>query len=116
MNKINEIVIDIEKQQKKESKRKQSTENKKVLDFKYDLNNWLLSLKEKMAKRAYKKALRDITSADLIRKYQNAESGYKILIIYIQAKLKIIENKIFKYHIIQNEKFKHQIINLNKND
>ena len=109
MNKIDEIVIDIEKQKKKESKRKQSTENKKVLDFKYDLNNWLLSLKEKMAKRAYKKALRDITSADLIRKYQNAESGYKILIIYIQAKLKIIENKIFKYHIIQNEKFKHQI-------
>ena len=108
MNKIDEIVIGINKEKRK-TEAKQEQKPKKNSKFEYNLNNWLLSLKEKMAKRAYKKVIRDITSADLIEQFKTSEYGYKIIIIYIQAKLKVIENKIFKYHIIENEKFKHQI-------
>lgn len=108
MNKIDEIVIDINKEKRK-TEAKQEQIAKKTSKFKYNLNNWLLSLKEKMAKRAYKKVIRDINSAELIEHFRTSEFGYKIIIIYIQAKLKVIENKIFKYHIIENEKFKHQI-------
>ena len=108
MNKIDEIVIDINKEKRK-TEAKQEQKTKKTSKFKYNLNNWLLSLKEKMAKRAYKKVIRDINSAELIEHFRTSEFGYKIIIIYIQAKLKVIENKIFKYHITENEKFKHQI-------
>ena len=113
MNEINEIVLDIEKEKNKHKtkvvERKQSSTAKIISVSKYDLNYWLLSLKEKMFNRAYKKAIRDITSAGLIDQYKTSEYGYKILIIYIQAKLKIIENKLLKYHITESEISKHQI-------
>ena len=113
MNEINEIVLDIEKEKNKHKTKvvesKQSSTAKIISVSKYDLNYWLLSLKEKMFKRAYKKAIRDITSAGLIDQYKTSEYGYKILIIYIQAKLKIIENKLLKYHITESEISKHQI-------
>ena len=113
MNEINEIVLDIEKEKNKHKTKvvesKQSSTVKIISVSKYDLNYWLLSLKEKMFKRAYKKAIRDITSAGLIDQYKTSEYGYKILIIYIQAKLKIIENKLLKYHITESEISKHQI-------
>ena len=113
MNEINEIVLDIEKEKNKHKAKvvesKQSSTAKIISVSKYDLNYWLLSLKEKMFNRAYKKAIRDITSAGLIDQYKTSEYGYKILIIYIQAKLKIIENKLLKYHITESEISKHQI-------
>ena len=105
MNKIDEIIIDISKKKRK-LEEKQEPKPKK---YKYDLNNWFFSLKEKMAKRAYKKVIRDITSAKLIEQFKTSKLVYKIIIIHIQARLKIIENKIFKYHITENEKFKYQI-------
>ena len=112
MNEMNEIIIDIEKDK---YKNKNKEKKKKQLPIKinssdrYDLNYWLLALKEKMYKRAYKKVLKDITTLGLIDQYKTSEFGYKIIIIFIQAKLKIIENKIFKYHITENEISKHQI-------
>ena len=62
-----------------------------------------------MSKKSYKKVLKDITGLNLLEQFKSDELGYKITIFYIQAKLKIIENKIFKYHLILNEKLKHQI-------
>ena len=111
MNEMNEIIIDIDKDKKKnknkENKKKQLPI--KINSNRYDLNYWLLALKEKMYKRAYKKVLKDITTLGLIDQYKTSELGYKIIIIFIQAKLKVIENKIYKYHIAENEISKHQI-------
>ena len=75
------------------------------------LARWILHLKEKLYKRCYKKVIKDITSIGLINKYRDTPGGYKILIIYIRAKIKIIENKIFKYHLnqIENPKQKYQM-------
>lgn len=113
MNEINEIIIDIEKEKNKHKNKvaesKHSSTGKIISVSKYDLNYWILSLKEKMYKKAYKKAIKDITSAGLIEQYRTSENGYKIIIIYIQAKLKIIENKLFKYHITESEISKNQI-------
>ena len=110
MNKIDDIVIDINKEKKKPSEQPhQRSSARKKTSFRIELTDWLILLKEKLAKRGYKKVIKDIKSAGLIDQYKNADYGYKITIIYIQAKLKIIENKIFKYHLNQNDKFKHQI-------
>ena len=109
MNKIDEIVIDIDKEKKKTEEANKPKEKKKSSIYKYDLHNWILLLREKMVKKGYKKAIKDIVSAGLIDQFKTVDFGYKITIIYIQAKLKIIENKIFKYHIVENDKFKHQI-------
>ena len=107
MNEMKEITIEIDKNKNKEKKNQSPI--KINSSNRYDLNYWLLALKEKMYKRAYKKVLKDITTLGLIDQYKTTEFGYKIIIIFIQAKLKIIENKIFKYHITENEISKHQI-------
>ena len=39
-------------------------------------------------------------------KFKKIKGGYKIVILYIQAKLKVIERKIFKYHLNQNDNIK----------
>ena len=109
MNKMDEIVIDINKDKTKLQEKKPKQINKKTSIYKYDLHNWLLLLREKMSKRGYKKAIKDIISAGLIDQFKSSDLGYKITVIYIQAKLKIIEKKIFKYHIIQNDKLRHHI-------
>ena len=109
MNKIDEIVIDIDKDKKKADEKNRPKERKKTSIYKYDLHNWILLLREKMVKKGYKKAIKDIVSAGLINQFKGVDFGYKITIIYIQAKLKVIENKIFKYHINESDKFKHQI-------
>ena len=109
MNKIDEIVIDIDKDKKKAEEKNRPKERKKTSIYKYDLHNWILLLREKMVKKGYKKAIKDIVSAGLINQFKGVDFGYKITIIYIQAKLKVIENKIFKYHINESDKFKHQI-------
>ena len=109
MNKIDEIVIDINKERKNTKEGSRSKEHKKTMAYKYDINNWILLLREKMFKNGYKKAIKDIISANLIGQFKTHDLGYKIIIIYIQANLKVIENKIFKYHITQSDKLKHQI-------
>ena len=109
MNKIDDIVIDINKDKKKVSEEKQQPINKKTSIYKYDIHNWILLLREKMSKKGYKKAIKDIISAGLIEQFKGTDLGYKITILFIQANIKIIENKIFKYHIIQSDKLKHQI-------
>ena len=79
--------------------------------YEEQLKNWYLHVKNQLAKRNYKKAIKDITSTGIIGKFIKIRGGYKIIILYIQAKLKIIEKKIFKYHIstIESIKIKHQI-------
>ena len=94
---------------KKAEEEKQKKINKRTLTYGYDINNWILLFREKMSKKSYKKVLKDITGLNLLDQFKSDELGYKITIFYIQAKLKIIENKIFKYHLILNEKLKHQI-------
>ena len=94
---------------KKAEEEKQKKINKRTLTYGYDINNWILLFREKMSKKSYKKVLKDITGLNLLEQFKSDELGYKITIFYIQAKLKIIENKIFKYHLILNEKLKHQI-------
>ena len=91
MNEMKEITIEIDKNKNKEKKNQSPI--KINSSNRYDLNYWLLALKEKMYKRAYKKVLKDITTLGLIDQYKTTEFGYKIIIIFIQAKLKIIENK-----------------------
>ena len=114
MNQMKEIIIDLEKE-KNEKQKNKNKGTQQIVKIKinssnrYDLNYWLLALKEKLYKRSYKKVIKDITTLGLIDQYKTSEFGYKIRIFYIQAKLKIIENKIFKYHINENEISKHQI-------
>ena len=109
MNKIDEIVINIDKERKKAEQTNRPKEKKRTLNYKYDIHNWILLLREKMYKKGYKKVIKDIISAGLLDQFKTNDLGYKITILYIQANLKVIENKIFKYHIIENEKLKHQI-------
>ena len=70
------------------------------------LKEWILRLKEQMHKRYYKKVIKKIDSAGLIYEFRNIPGGYKIIVLYVRAKLKIIENKIFKYNFSQEEKNK----------
>ena len=117
MNELNEIILSIEKEKKeKETKnirkdKKYSTKRKKIISVEEEINDWVLHLKQQLSKRNYKRAIKDIISAGLINKFKKCEGGYKIIVFYIEAKLKVIENKIFKYHInqIDNTKYKHQI-------
>ena len=106
---MNLIINDINNDQKNGENENQKKSKKSSITYGYDINNWILLFREKMSKKSYKKVLRDITTAGLIEQFKTDDLGYKIMIFNIQAKLKIIENKIFKYHIIENEKFKHQI-------
>ena len=83
----------------------------KTYTIEEDLKNWCIHLKQQLANRNYKKALKEIASKGLISKFKRARGGYKIIILYIRAKLKIIEKKIFKYrfNLNENNKLKHQI-------
>ena len=93
-------------------KRKKIKDEKKLLTIEEDLKDWIFHLKEQLSKRNYKKVSKNIVSAGLINKFKNTPGGHKIIILYIQSKLKIIENKIFKYHfnpIENSNKQKHQI-------
>ena len=106
---MNLIINDMNNNEKNGEKENEKKSKKRCITYGYDINNWILLFREKMSKKSYKKVLRDITTAGLIEQFKTDDLGYKIMIFNIQAKLKIIENKIFKYHIIENEKFKHQI-------
>ena len=110
MNKLNEIILSIEKQENEE-KIIIDINQKKILNKEEELIDWLFHLKEKLSKRLYKKEIKDIISANLIQKFKELKLGYKIIILYIKEKLKIIEKKIFKYNLAQNEniKYKQQI-------
>ena len=112
MTDLNEIILSIEKDKTKERKdKKLSSIRRKVFNEEEEIKDWVYHLKQQLSKRNYKRAIKDIVSAGLINKFKNCLGGYKIIIFYIKAKLKIIENKIFKYHInqIDNNKHKHQI-------
>ena len=117
MNELNDIILSIEKDKiKEESSIKEFypiKEEKKEDEFLFDkeLKEWILHLKQELLKRYYKRALKDISSAGLINKFKKSPYGYKIIILSIKAKLKIIENKLYKYHInpIEANKHKHQI-------
>ena len=106
MNEINEIILSINKVEEDEQKVNAINENEKNYTISDELNERLKLLKEKLSKRSYKKVIKDIETYNLIKKYRHSPCGYKILVIYIQAKLKVIENKIFKYHLSQNENSK----------
>ena len=84
---------------------------KKELNFDDQIKEWYLHLKEQLSNRNYKKVINNINSAGLISKFKDCKGGHKIIMLYIKAKLKIIEKKIFKYHInsIENNKQKIQI-------
>jgi len=84
---------------------------KKELNFDDQIKEWYLHLKEQLYNRNYKKVINNINSAGLISKFKDCKGGHKIIMLYIKAKLKIIEKKIFKYHIsnIENNKQKIQI-------
>ena len=110
MNELNDIILSIEKDKiKEESPIKEI--KKETYIFDNEIKEWTLHLRQQLSKRYYKRALKDISSAGLINKFRKSSYGYKIIILSIRAKLKIIENKLFKYHInpIEANKHKHQI-------
>ena len=112
MTDLNEIVLSIEKDKTKERKgKKLSSIRRKIFNEEEEIKEWVYHLKQQLSKRNYKRAIKDIVSAGLINKFKNCIGGYKIIIFYIKAKLKIIENKIYKYHLnqIDNNKHKHQV-------
>lgn len=110
MNRLNDIILSL-KQDDKEEEKPNSQIPKKSYSIEEELNGWICILKDKLAKRAYKKVIKNIVSLGLIGKYKKANFGYKLIIFYIEAQLKIIENKIFKYHLKENnnKEQKHQI-------
>ena len=113
MTDLNEIILSIEKDKTRERKKskKISTIRKKVISVEEEIKDWVYHIKQQLSKRNYKRVIKDIVSAGLINKFKKSAGGYKIIIFYIKAKLKIIENKIFKYHLnqIEGNKHKHQI-------
>lgn len=101
MNRLNDIILSLKQEDKEEEKLQQKIKQKS-LSNEEELNGWICILKEKLSKREYKKVLKNIVSLGLIGKYKKENFGYKIIIFYIIAQLKIIENKIFKYHLKEN--------------
>ena len=108
MKEINEIIVSIKKGDEKKENVKEIKIKKREIPLDEELNDWIISLKEKLYKRNYKKAIKAITSAGLISRFKAIPRGYKILSIFIQAKLKVIENKIFKYHLNSIDTMKHK--------
>ena len=90
---------------------KERIKRKKTYSIEEDLKNWYLHLKKQLSKQNYKKVIKEIASTGLIGRFKKARGGYKITILFIEAKLKIIEKKIFKYrlNLNDNNKLKHQI-------
>jgi hypothetical protein len=114
MNELNEIILSINKVEEEDKNAKDvkyTDENKNKYEMPETLSEWIIVLKEKLSKCGYKKVIKDIESRNLIKNYSKTPYGYKIIIIYIQAKLKVIENKILKYHLnhIESNKQKTQI-------
>ena len=109
MNELNDIILSIKKGE--EEKSFDNKERQSTYLFEKELNDWVLHLKEKLSKRNYKRVIKDIVSFGLITKFKKSPHRYKLITLYIQAKLKVIENKIFKYHFNQNDRIKqkHQI-------
>ena len=105
---LNEIILSIKKEVPKE---KQNALNIRKISFSLEeeLRDWIILLKEKLYKRNYKKVINDIASSNLINKFNNFLFGYKIIILNVEAKLKIIENKIFKYKLNPKDKTKNKI-------
>ena len=110
MTRLNDIILSLKQENIEEEKTKDKIP-KQSFSNEEELNGWICILKEKLSKREYKKVIKDIVSLGLIGKYKKANFGYKIIIFYIIAQLKIIENKIFKYHLKENNnrEQKHQI-------
>ena len=111
MNDINEIILTIKKVENKQKENYEIKPRKKTYTIEEELKDWIKHLKEKLFNRYYKRVIKDIISSSLISKFRKSPGGYKIIILYIQAHIKIIENKIFKYHLNQNDiqKQKYQI-------
>ena len=101
MNRLNDIILSLQQEDIKEEK-SQDKIKKKTFSNEEELNGWIFILKDKLSKREYKKVIKNIVSLGLIGKYKKTNFGYKIIIFYIIAQLKIIENKIFKYHLKEN--------------
>ena len=114
MNELNEIILSINKVEEEDKNAKDinfTDENKKKYEMPEALSEWIIVLKEKLSKCGYKKVIKDIDSRNLINNFSRTPYGYKIIILYIQAKCKVIENKILKYHLnhIESNKQKTQI-------
>ena len=106
MTDLKEIILTIKKVEDKDQKNNEIKQRKKNYTNEEELKDWIINLKEKLYKCNYKRVMKDIVSASLMSKFKKVKGGYKIVILYIQAKLKIIEKKIFKYHLNQNDNIK----------
>ena len=106
MTDLKEIILTIKKVEDKDQKNNEIKQRKKNYTNEEELKDWIINLKEKLYKCNYKRVIKDIVSASLMSKFQKIKGGYKIVILYIQAKLKVIEKKIFKYHLNQNDNIK----------
>ena len=105
MAKLNDIILTIKNEEDKEDSI-ENNNNKIYLTLEEELKNWILILKEKLFKRNYKRVIKYIVTSHLINKFKKCKGGYKIIILYIESKLKVIENKIFKYNLNKNGNIK----------
>ena len=106
MTDLKEIILSIKKVDDIDQKSNEIKQRKKTYTNEEELKDRIINLKEKLYKCKYKSVIKDIVSASLISKFKKIKGGYKIVILYIQAKLKVIEKKIFKYHLNHNNNIK----------
>ena len=111
MTELSDIILKKKKVEDKKEKNNEMKQRKKTYTIEEELKDWEKHLKEKLFNRYYKKVIKEIVSSSLISKFKKVPGGYKIIILYIQAHIKVIENKIFKYHLNPNDiqKQKYQI-------
>lgn len=79
-----------------------------------EINYWISYLKEKIQKRLYKRALKEICTRQLTEKYKVCPRGWEIIILSIKTKLKIIKNKIKKHNLNPKEKQKPKLYQINQ--
>ena len=104
MNNPKEIIVNL--------KRSNSfMDNNNIETLEEQLDYWISFLKEKLAKKLYKRVLKEINTKKLMEKYGLCPRGWELIIISIKKKIKIIKNKIIKYNLNINDaqKNKNQI-------